>query len=329
MRPLQLGLLCAAFLLGCGAPDERELGDAGGGSSGGLDDGSGKADHPSSLVNCRGSVFTEHGSRWHECRIYGQPSPLSALQPGEIVWTIDDGVSTATASLAESLGESGVPATFFPIARSLTETRDDGTLELGRHGLARLTHIVQPKYEHTLANHTWSHISGFGSNSTDVVRDEVTRAHFVLTNALAALGASDRFYPAFRAPGNSWTPQAARALSIDTLAGYRGPFAWDFPDFGEEDFRCWSQGLSVEQCAQSYLDEFQDEGRGILLIHSSAQSAQMTEFLLDEFAELSRARQAAGQPCIKFVPLACAYPDDRPASDCGEARACFHDLHDG
>lgn len=283
----------------------------------------GKADQPDSLVNCQGATFRNFGSVWKECRIYGQ---RSALREGEIVWTIDDGVSASTADLARILGDAGIPATFFPIASSLVEAC--GTRRCtSDQGRARMSHIVQSKYDHTVSNHTFSHPTGLASMGDFETRVEVADAHFALRQVIADAGGdvNRKFYPAFRSPGNSWSADRAPLLNYNTLAGYRGPFAWDMPSFGEEDFRCWGQGDSIATCAQSYLDAFAEDERGILLIHSSAQSTEMASYLVSQFKTLSRAREQRGEPCIKFVPLACALDEDRASTACGEARACIHD----
>ncbi|MEM6296252.1 MAG: hypothetical protein AAGA54_33580 [Myxococcota bacterium] len=51
----------------------------------------------------------------------------------------------------------------------------------------------------------------------------------------------------------------------------------------------------------------------------------MAAYLLDAFEDESRARAQRGEPCIKFVPLACALEEDRSRTACGEARACVHE----
>ncbi len=82
---------------------------------------------------------------------------------------------------------------------------------------------------------------------------------------------------------------------------------------------------TVEACAQSYLDAFDEDERGILLLHSSAESTEMTAYLLDAFEAESRARVQRGESCIRFVPLACALEEDRDGAACGDARACIHE----
>jgi len=288
----------------------------------------GKADQPDALVDCTGATHRKFDSVWRECRIYGE---RSALQPGEVVWTIDDGVSASTAAIAESLGVADAPATFFPIASSLVEACG-GSRCTSASGRARMSHIIHPAYEHTVSNHTFSHPTGLAAMSPYETRVEVADAHFAIRNAIVDAGGdlARSFYPAFRSPGNSWARDRASLLNYDTLAGYRGPFAWDMPSHGEEDFRCWSAGKSVRDCAlDGYLPALFENRKGIVLLHSSPKSAELTDFLINELRFISRTWAEDGDPstpCIKFVPLACALPEDRDSYACGESRQCVHEL---
>jgi peptidoglycan/xylan/chitin deacetylase (PgdA/CDA1 family) len=329
------------LVAGCEQPDSEELVDDVAADEG---EGAGKADQPSQFVDCQGRTFSAHGARWQECRIYGQ---RSALRPGEVVWTIDDGVTTSTADMARVLGEADIPATFFPIARSLARQDANGAWVSDENGRAQLSHITQPAWEHTVGNHTFSHPTGLGTSlSTTAAIDEVVRAHFTLLNAVQFLGASDRYSRVFRSPGNSWSAGRARDLNIANLANYRGPFAWDMPSFGKEDFRCYgnpsdvSDDVPLAQCAKPYVDEFLAQGKGIVLMHDPppptnpnpafpgqerGYSVRLAEVVIAEFRRISAERAAAGQPCIKFVPLQCAIEQDRDDVVCGEGRSCIHE----
>ena len=49
---------------------------------------------------------------------------------------------------------------------------------------------------------------------------------------------------------------------------YVGPVNWDIV---AEDWACWRQGISAEECAQRYLAETERVGGGIILMHDSSE----------------------------------------------------------
>jgi peptidoglycan/xylan/chitin deacetylase (PgdA/CDA1 family) len=317
-----------------------EVGDDGGEEDIVVDEG--KADGA-----CR-SFGASYSAFWKTCRIVGRDS---ALRDGEIVFTIDDGFGSSSRRMAEVLAAEGVPATFFPAAHNFgtstrlqtlaagalaTELPPAGSLSVNTSILdSAVYHVVVNG--HTVANHTYSHPIGnaqtgapsFASMRPDQrQRAEVVDAHLLTRMALEevdrrhglggrAAAAQLRF---FRSPGNSWDEHAARVLSVSALREYRGPISWDVPASGDEDFRCWSAGLTVEQCGERYLAAFRAMPRGqqraVVLLHDTAQSVELARYLARRFRELGPARTKAGN-CLRFVPLRCTVGCDRstlPAS---------------
>ncbi len=295
-----------------------------------VDEGDAKADGACSVFG------TSYGAYWKTCRITGQQS---ALLDGEVVFTIDDGIGSSTAAMAETLHAGGVSGTFFPATHNLGRSErlerldiaalqslwpQATSLSLDRSAVINELAWI-PRLGHTVANHTYSHPIAQPSRGIPSFRDmrpdqrqraEVVDSHELLVGALTLLDAEAGFNGTaqasllrfFRSPGNSWDEHAARVLSVEPLREYRGPVGWDLPASGEEDFRCWSEGLSVAQCGERFIAAYRrmptGQQRAIILLHEHPKSVQLASYLISRFRELSAAGTKAGN-CIKFVPLRC------------------------
>lgn len=296
---------------------------------------------------------TSYSAYWKTCRMSGT---TSALRDGEIVFTIDDGIGPASVPMAEVLAARGVTATFFPGARSLGSsvrlddmdyaaigamTPAEGSLEVHDVAVARLAGVVD--LGHRIGNHTYSHPIGgyppynlsFAALGDALQRAEVVDAHRLIEAALeraaedhgsvAAPASQLRF---FRPPGNSWSERAAKVLSVEPLAEYRGPIAWDVPAAGDEDFRCWSEGHTTAECGQAYLDAFRalPSGRqaAIVLLHDRTESVALAEYLMDRLTEISADGGTKAGNCLRFVPLRCSVGCTRELLPEAQQR-CIHE----
>jgi peptidoglycan/xylan/chitin deacetylase (PgdA/CDA1 family) len=211
------------------------------------------------------------------------------LPRGTVCFTYDDGPGVAegdgpgphTLELGRYLFEEQVPATFFVVGSHAEPHRDV---------LARLQ-----AWGHFIGNHTYSHpgLVSLALAGGDVVGE------------LAKTDAVIRPYVSgevvfFRAPYGNWREKVApdceedkdTSLVADILnrsgrfPDYVGPVNWDIV---AEDWDCWRNGVSAEECARRYLAEAERIGGGIILMHDSSeeesvrlrnQTMQMTKILV-------------------------------------------------
>lgn len=211
------------------------------------------------------------------------------LPRGTVCFTYDDGPGVTegdgpgpnTLELGRYLFEQEIPATFFVVGSHAEKHRDV---------LPRLW-----EWGHLLGNHTYNHpgLVSLALAGGDVIgelasTDEIIRPYV----------ASDRVF--FRAPYGNWREKVrpdcdedkAISLVADILNGsgrfsdYVGPINWDIV---AEDWACWRQGISAEECARRYLAECERVGGGIILMHDSSeeelvrrknQTMQMTKILV-------------------------------------------------
>lgn len=204
-------------------------------------------------------MFLHHG-------IYGRDLPEKTL-----CLTYDDGPGESgvgrpgpnTSELGRFLFDEGIAATFFV---------------MGKHGeqypqtLARLH-----AWGHLIGNHTYSHpgLVRLTLDGGDVV-GELARTHEIIRPYVDG----DLFY--FRPPYGNWREKGrpdgpedaprsvvAKALNRDgQFANYVGPILWDIL---AEDWECWRQCVSPEECASRHLEAVERRGRGILLLHDSSE----------------------------------------------------------
>jgi peptidoglycan/xylan/chitin deacetylase (PgdA/CDA1 family) len=187
----------------------------------------------------------------------------SSLPPRTVCLTFDDGPGEHTAELARFLFERGIAAGFFVIGKHAALYPDT---------MARLH-----PWGHIVGNHTYSHpgLVDLAMRGGDVV-GEVAAAHEAIKPYLSR----DRVF--LRPPYGSWRQQTRpkgpqdfpTSIVADLLNGsgrfpnYVGPISWDIVG---EDWHCWRQGLSPQECALRYLEAAENAGRGIILLHDSSE----------------------------------------------------------
>jgi peptidoglycan/xylan/chitin deacetylase (PgdA/CDA1 family) len=178
----------------------------------------------------------------------------SGLPDGSVSLTFDDGPGPRTAELSRYLKSEGVHATFF-IQGSAAAAYPDVLKQLAADG-------------HRLANHTYSHPRM--TAAVDPV-SEVQR-----TDALIRKYVPDNIF-LFRAPYGDWNGKVATVLNSAGLTKYVGSIFWDIGGVRQErpdgrlttaaDWACWAFNDTVEKCADGYMNETRDLGRGIILLH--------------------------------------------------------------
>jgi peptidoglycan/xylan/chitin deacetylase (PgdA/CDA1 family) len=211
------------------------------------------------------------------------------LPRGTVCLTYDDGPGATdgdgsgphTMELGRYLFEQQIQATFFVVGRHAESHRDI------------LAHLRD--WGHLVGNHTYSHpgLVSLAHAGGDVVGELKKTDHIIRPYV-----PSDVVF--FRAPYGNWREKIApdsdqdRETSIvaDILNDsgefddYVGPVNWDIV---AEDWACWRQGVSAEECAHRYLAETERVGSGILLMHDSSeeepvrarnQTMQMTKILV-------------------------------------------------
>ncbi len=172
------------------------------------------------------------------------------LPQGTVALTFDDGPGGRSAELAEWLTARNIPATFFINGKNVPG-----------HQMA-IDKIVSGG--HILANHTQNH-------------EQMTKqAGGALYHAVADTDAIiKQAQPAgpflLRAPFGAWNGRVAGELNGGDMKKYVGSVFWDIG--GEltattaADWACWGQKVSVERCADLYLNEVHTRKKGIILMH--------------------------------------------------------------
>lgn len=189
------------------------------------------------------------------------------LPVGTISLTYDDGPGKDTIRLARYLGDEEVRATFFVVGQHVS--RFPAALEM--------MHIRG----HLIGNHTYSHpgLVDLLARGGDAVEE------LAKTNRLIRPYAGETVY--FRPPYGSWRPEtapgeppeqfSAAAESLNRsgqFIDYLGPIMWDVTG---GDWGCWERNESVEACLVRYLDEIEQTGRGIVLMHDSSETPEFAE----------------------------------------------------
>lgn len=178
----------------------------------------------------------------------------TGMAAGTLSLTFDDGPGPRTAELSRYLKSEGVQATFF-IQGSAAAAYPEVLKQLHADG-------------HQLANHTYSHprMTAATDPVAEVRRTDDLIKKFI-TNGLFM----------FRAPYGDWNGKVAGVLNNAGLTKYVGSIFWDIGGVRKEtpdgklttaaDWACWSFNDSVEKCADGYMNEIRDLGRGIVLFH--------------------------------------------------------------
>jgi peptidoglycan/xylan/chitin deacetylase (PgdA/CDA1 family) len=172
------------------------------------------------------------------------------LPEGQYVLTFDDGPGPRTEELANYLGDKGIVATFFIN---------------GKNAPGREAALAAVKARgHVLANHTQNH------------EDMRQLAGGALYHAVADTdGIIAQYQPQgpwlLRAPYGAWDGRVSDEINGTEMKKYVGSIFWNVggqltESFGA-DWACWGQGVSIDDCAQRYVNEMEQRGRGIILMH--------------------------------------------------------------
>jgi peptidoglycan/xylan/chitin deacetylase (PgdA/CDA1 family) len=188
----------------------------------------------------------------------------------KVVLTFDDGPSSRTTSrLLDLLKKEGVRATFFVV---------------GEHARKNRKLLARLRTEgHLIGNHSDSHANlsqPVYSEEPQRVVSEIQETHSVIASYL-----DGQRRPYFRAPYGAWKTEHAEALNVlPDLSSYVGPIYWtagarlkfnsDGRILDAADWECWSSKhqISVEQCAEGYLNAIEVYGGGVVLMHDGPES---------------------------------------------------------
>ncbi len=189
------------------------------------------------------------------------------LPRGTVCFTYDDGPGPNTLELGRYLFEQEIAATFFVVGSEAEKNRDV---------LAQLQ-----EWSHLIGNHTYSHpgLVTLALAGGDVV-GELARTDRIIRPYIS----SEVVY--FRAPYGNWREKSQpdsdedkdTSIVADILnrsgqfPNYVGPVNWDITG---EDWECWRQDISAEECARRYLVETERVGGGIILMHDSAEEESL------------------------------------------------------
>ncbi|MEN9530206.1 MAG: hypothetical protein RI932_2079, partial [Pseudomonadota bacterium] len=200
-------------------------------------------------VACSGTPLNSDVQEFSGSQLYG-----TGMADGTLSLTFDDGPGPRTAELSKYLKAEGIQGTFF-IQGSAAAAYPEVLKQLYADG-------------HRLANHTYAHPRM--TVSTDPV-SEVRR-----TDELIKKYIPDNVF-LFRAPYGDWNGKVSTVLNSAGLTKYVGSIFWDIGGVRTEgtdkrlstaaDWACWGFNDSVEKCADGYMNEIRDLGRGIVLMH--------------------------------------------------------------
>ncbi len=182
----------------------------------------------------------------------------SSLGDRTLCLTFDDGPGRTdspqpapgprTVEIAQYLHKLGIRATFFVVGKFACELPEimRETQELG----------------HLIGNHTYDHFDlvDYASENGDVI-SQIARTDSLIRSYV------DGPVIFFRPPYGKWDSSIAGALNADpeVSADHVGPIAWDIDC---RDWKCWQEGHSPDQCADSCIRRIEESGRrGIILMH--------------------------------------------------------------
>lgn len=215
---------------------------------------------------------------------------LQGVKPNTIFITIDDGPSRGvTNAVLDVLDEFDTKAVFFVIGEKAARRPQD---------LRRMV-----REGHTIANHTWRHRFDFAT--ADIFIDSLTRSHRTLIPYIA----EDLWL--FRSPGGIWNQWRTRLGNGDRLLkNYVGPIFWNVgggnPNRNDyADWKCWSKGVSVRRCANSYIRQIYsnyDQGQAsLVLLHDLRM--QSADLLREILTALDRDRTNWKFKLLKDIPI--------------------------
>ncbi|MCW3081049.1 polysaccharide deacetylase family protein [Segetibacter sp.] len=161
--------------------------------------------------------------------------------------TYDDGPGKDTYEIARFLFDENIQATFFVVGKYAIENEE--TLEK----VARLGHII--------GNHTYEHpdmpyyLSRNGDIQNQVLRTDALIKKYNKKNTIY-----------FRSPYGKWSKEVANNLNLNLLTNidHVGPINWDIAGI---DCFYWKKDVSIEKTAEKYLNDIEEKGRGIVVMH--------------------------------------------------------------
>lgn len=174
----------------------------------------------------------------------------SDMAQKHISLTFDDGPGGRSAELANYLGDQSIPSAFFINGKNVP----------GRQSV--IDTIV--RRGHTLANHTQNHeqmtrLTGNAlfkavADTDEVIKTSQPQGPFLL-----------------RAPYGAWNTRVSEELNLTSMKKYVGSIFWDvggqLTATAAADWDCWGRGVTVQRCADLYLQEIRAKKRGIVLMH--------------------------------------------------------------
>lgn len=201
---------------------------------------------------------------------------------GKIILTFDDGPNKkSTPKILETLRQYNIKATFFVLGK-LANRYPELMSQIEKEG-------------HLIANHSYEH-NNIGNFSKWGLKKKLKKSFFEAHEALAPYTSNtDQWF--FRAPYGSWQEKASKIINkTDIGKDYIGPVLWDIggnirkDDNGvyqeAADWGCWSQGLTIDQCLEGYVNRTDYRKGGVILMHDiHAKSATMLTKLIPALLE--------------------------------------------
>lgn len=186
---------------------------------------------------------------------------IREVAPRTVILTYDDGLNDATLPISRYLKQQEIAATFFIIVGR------------SRDAIYRLSELQSSG--HIVGNHSYTH-DVMPKLSPDRICDDFTAAHQWLR---FYMDPSKRF---LRAPGGAWSERCDLALSDSVIFdSYHGPIHWTVGCGDEADFRCWADGVSMEECAERYFAKIEQKNGGVILLHDfDARSETLAKILV-------------------------------------------------
>lgn len=182
--------------------------------------------------------------------IYGTSLPEMTLcltfddGPGK---TDTPGPGPRTLELAQYLNAQGVPATFFMVGKFASDMPDI---------LSQVKSLG-----HLIGNHTYDHpnLINYSQRGGDVVC-QIARTDSVIRHWI------DSPVVFVRPPYSAWNTEVASALNANLTASlsHVGPVG---VDISGDDWACWRDNRSPEECAAVYIQQVETQRRGIVLLH--------------------------------------------------------------
>lgn len=234
-------------------------------------------------------VLVSHQSRSHEGCLKSVSKDLregniEVVYPGKkkIILTFDDGpTERATPSILDTLAQYNIKATFFVLGK------------LAQRNPGLMSRIE--KEGHIIANHSYEH-NNIGNFSRWGLKKKLKKSFFQAHEALVPYTSNvDHWY--FRAPYGSWQKKATKIINKTEIGkNYIGPVLWDIGGNIRKDangvyqeaadWGCWSQGLTVDQCLEGYLNRTDKRNGGVILLHDiHKKSAVMLKKLIPALIE--------------------------------------------